>query len=189
MKIAVVSFGDAGVKDWTEHSFPNFQAYCDTQGYDFIGGNKAVTNRPPAWEKIPLLYGVMDSYDWLMWIDADALIMRHDFRIEDFLSDHDFIVSGNKTINSGVFFVRCCDFSRQFLKDIYAQNKFINHVWWENAALIHLLNYSHYSKSDRIRLDNYATYNVFPDRFRNDFIIHFAGEHKNINHFRQYANK
>lgn len=41
--------------------------------------------------------------------------------------------------NSGLFFLRNCPWSFEFLDEVYRQEQFIHHPWWENAAIIDLL--------------------------------------------------
>ncbi len=42
--------------------------------------------------------------------------------------------------NAGLFFIRNSAWSFEFLRAIYQQEQFIHHPWWEQAAIIELLN-------------------------------------------------
>jgi SAM-dependent methyltransferase len=42
-------------------------------------------------------------------------------------------------VNSGLFLIRNCDWAIAFLDEVYRQDQFIHHTWWEQAAIIELL--------------------------------------------------
>jgi hypothetical protein len=182
--IALVSHGDDGMRDWKALTFPNKQAYCYEHGYDCILSHDSYTHRPPAWYKIPLLLSEMQGRDWLFWSDPDSVIVDTGRKLEEFISDdYDFIVGQHRgTINTGQFFVKNSKVGRMILEDIYKQTQFLNHVWWENMAFIHLVRKVYgWDVLSRIKIEEQAAYNRFPDNGKGSFIIHFAGAYKNLN--------
>ena len=87
-KIAVVTLYTDNIRELAELTYNSKKTYCDTWGYDVISECGTLDpERPPAWSKILLLRKLLDSYDWLYWIDADALIMNPETRLEDIIDD------------------------------------------------------------------------------------------------------
>jgi len=190
MKIAVCSHGDAGMTDWKAFSFPNFQRYCDKHNYTFIGSSKQFDDRHPSWARLPMIFNIIHKYDWVMWIDPDALIINTDKKIEDYLSDDfSFRISKTGVINHGVWYVKNSPLGIRILQDTYNQTQFIEHMWRENQACIHLFNEVYTPETmDNIRIDINADYNVFAKNYnQGDFVIHFPGEHKNYEQFKQMS--
>jgi len=67
--------------------------------------------------------------------------------LEDVVLDpevHLIIAEDNATLNSGTFFVRSSDWSVDLMKQIWGNEKspWIDHPWWENAALTWYLRHS-----------------------------------------------
>ncbi|MBA3721550.1 MAG: class I SAM-dependent methyltransferase [Parachlamydiaceae bacterium] len=166
----------------------NKRLYCQQHGYDFICGEEILDyTRPIPWSKIQIILKTMEnpSYKWIFWTDADAVIMNHGIQLEDLIDDkYNFIVSRDpNNYNTGHFLIKNCEWSREFLKQIYSHTECIDHEWWEQQAVIleletkpelHSLTkvipqrlFNSYPKSIYDSLT--ATYQT------GDFIIHFAG--------------
>lgn len=120
------------------------QRYAQKHEYDFVCQTALLDSaRPPAWSKILLVQKLLPHYDWVFWMDADTLVMNDQIRLEN-LIDSQYIFIGSEELsvaplNTGVFLVKNNPLAFQLLKDIYAQTEYIHHLWWENAALIALL--------------------------------------------------
>jgi Methyltransferase domain/galactosyl transferase GMA12/MNN10 family len=107
----------------------------------------AAAPRPSAWNKIVLVQQLLEEYSVVGWIDADAIIVDGSEDIGAELDDeHDLYIvahSGGttpaETLNSGVFMVRDTDWAKRFLAAVWDQDDLIDHMWWENAAIMRLL--------------------------------------------------
>lgn len=108
-------------------------------------------DRPIAWSKIRLVTELLDEYEEVLWIDADAVIVdpgrdiREDADPEKPLSlvEHTWDdPPGRRAVNTGVMLVRRSDWSREFLSAVWAHEKYIGHTWWENTAILEMLGYS-----------------------------------------------
>jgi galactosyl transferase GMA12/MNN10 family len=130
----------------------NKQKYADRYGYHvFDGSGHYDPSRPPAWSKIRAVQALLigpERCDWVLWMDADAVIMNSNIRIEDFLpadSSKDMIVVSDKNggYNSGVFLFRNSMWSTQFLEEWWNMNDFVRppglSLSGDNAALKALL--------------------------------------------------
>lgn len=186
-KIAIVSLFNAQYKHIGQYSDFNKTSYAKRHKYDLILYHDLLDlKRPAPWNKIPAIQNHLNDYEWIMWSDADSLIMNQDINIESLIdNNYDLIITreaNDKHINTGQFLIKNSSWSRQLLHDIYAQTQFINASgWWEQAALAHLLttNKSLYKK---IKILPQRTMNSHPvekggEYIDGDFIIHFYWPH------------
>lgn len=180
-KIAVISLHDERYKTIGYYSDLNKRAYAQKHGYDVhLYTDSLDTTRPAAWSKIKALERHLKDYTWLCWIDADALVMNHDIKLESFIdNNYNMIISQDPNgICTGVFLLKNTEWSFELLKAIYNQTQFIEHYWYEQASLMFLLNrYRHLNTSIKFltqrALNSYIhTCGVYQP---GDFIIHFVG--------------
>lgn len=144
-------------------------------------------NRKTHWSKVIALSNHLEEYDWLFWLDSDALIMNTDIRLESLIDDQfDLIIARdcNGYVNTGSFLIKNSPWSKEFLVQWYDE-KYKNGFgrFQDNGAFIDL-----YDNSSDIR-DHIKV--VLPPRVMNsylgckykmdgvyqpgDFILHFAG--------------
>jgi hypothetical protein len=105
--------------------------------------------RPASWGKVQLVLELLRTYEWVFLIDADALIVDLDRDVFEgidpnggpvWLARHpqggepDHVVE-----NAGVMLVHATPDARQFLEDVWAATEFVDHNWWENAAILDLI--------------------------------------------------
>lgn len=173
----------------------NKKHYCELHGYDFYYADNLIDpSRSPLWGKILLLAKVMENskYNWVFWSDADSLIMNFDKRLEDLIDEnYNLILTADfNGINSGQFFLKNCDWSRQFLEDTYSHTEFLHDPTAEQNAMITEIT----TKPETFQLTK-----ILPQRTMNsyssdvfggvviedqvlyqpgDFIIHFASSRK-----------
>jgi hypothetical protein len=127
-------------------ALPSFSAFCRAQGYSIlIDSEPEASGRPASWGKVPLLRRMVEEYDVVLWVDVDAVILRHD---RDPLLDVDpaafqGLVDWSTTVgmvpNCGVWLLRGGGRSARFLDEVWAQTSLIDHPWWEQAAVAALL--------------------------------------------------
>jgi hypothetical protein len=118
--------------------------FCERWEYDFVEFHELLDpNRPPAWSKIRAVQDVLPDYDWVVWSDVDAVLWKTHDGLRRFISaanGADVILQCDQyAINTGVLFIRHSDWSFEFLDTVYRQEQFIDHPWWEQAAIIELL--------------------------------------------------
>lgn len=129
-------------------TFPNLQQYADKHGYRFVDSSHLIdTSRPPAWSKIKAVQALLrggssnsnKQCEWVMWLDADILIMNSNILLESILPspNHsnnkdaktviDLIVTYDRkyTANSGAWLIRNSQWSIQFLND-----------WWNMKSWV-----------------------------------------------------
>jgi len=135
-----------------EVTIQNKKDYCAKHGYKYIEinshkyldlskGDIPCTGLPPAniavgWSKIKLLENILrdnPTIDWIFWIDTDALFMDFNVKLEDLVDDESFFIVGRDCngINVGTFFIRNCEKSLRFLKDIWETGPVVGNWWTE----------------------------------------------------------
>ncbi|CAG8603709.1 15198_t:CDS:2 [Acaulospora morrowiae] len=174
----------------------NKRDYALRNGYAFVArslefAQQHYKGRKAVWGKIDALEKVLPHYDWLFWIDMDAIIANPAVTIEDLLEKFSGIVGGKEnfndinlivarpegdpSINAGVFLMRNSDWSRQFLRDVQKQKNYFNFRMYEQRAMWNMVRKPKY-RSGTLLLDNDDhTFNTFPHLYHpGDFVIHFA---------------
>lgn len=171
----------------TQACIDNKKRYCKKQGYDFICAYETLDNsRHPAWSKLKLIEQHLEDYQWVFWTDADSLIMNMDIRLETLVDQDCWLVISKDCngINSGQFLIRNCPESHEFLQQCYAMEQFINHPWWDQAAIQWYLEVNpaflkHVKVIPQRRINSYPPSiagSVSDSCYRRgDFVIHFPG--------------
>lgn len=125
-----------------------FRRFAEKHDYDVVvGGPGRASGRPPAWGKVALMWSLLDLYDVVLWIDADAIILDDNVDPVQLLAPGDFqalVQHDWKTQlipNTGVWLVRGPR-AKEFLQQVWDKTEFIDDQWWENAAVMDLLGYS-----------------------------------------------
>jgi len=171
-------------------SVENKRAYASFHGYDFHVNTRKTDNhtRPGAWEKIRLLQRLSPFYDWIVWIDADTIICNTSVRLPDIflhsltnkIREPSIIFSRDiNGINLGVFAIRGRDkWVFTLLELAWKQRQFIQHVWWEQAAVNWVLYEARLMPhpEEHVGITPQATLNAYANTWKpGDWIVHFAG--------------
>lgn len=127
VKIKVCTFytGDKYSDDVVKYGQKTIINYCDKHNYPFyVEKEQLVPNLLAHWTKIALLLKMMKETDddYVVWLDADIMIMNQDIKIESIIEEYmdgkDFLlcrdVSGH--INTGVFIIRNTEYSKSVLE-------------------------------------------------------------------------
>jgi hypothetical protein len=124
LRIGIISMTDEKYKPVVELTIHVNAQYAQYHGYIFgIKQREKESWAETVWEKIPILREYLSQFDWLMWIDADAMVMDHRVKIEDLIEkageEKDLIISADLNgLNAGVFLLRNCEWSHQYLKHV-----------------------------------------------------------------------
>ncbi|KAI8059693.1 galactosyl transferase GMA12/MNN10 family-domain-containing protein [Thamnidium elegans] len=180
----------------------NKRDYADKHGYVFIGrsrefGQQALRadQRRTVWGKIDVIEKVLPKFEWILWLDMDAVIMNPNQTIEELMSrlkteyysgtesefeeNIDFIIvrpGTDKMINAGVFLIKNTSWSFKFLREIQEKEEWYRQgPSYEQGAMWDVMrqqdNIKHTLYLDR---ENHI-FNTFPKFYQhNDFIVHFA---------------
>jgi hypothetical protein len=203
--LAVITFNDVPSISHTykyqrlgRMALENRRRYCERHGYRFICDVPIAAGRPACWAKIPALLEALDTHAWVLWADSDTLVFNLACPVERFcVPGYDLVVQSHESffryvgipleqglarmpINTGVFLVHATAWSRQFLRDAYAQTQYVSHteVWdgiGEQEAMIALLRRN---PDDRRRIKYVEGLQNHPRFYREgDLFVHFYGNH------------
>jgi hypothetical protein len=143
---ALCSIGSGPHEELLAISQPTFAAYAERHGYELVTTTQGDPRRPPAWAKVPMLREALKTYDLVLWIDADAVIVDGSHDIADELEPDRFlglVRHGEQHVpNTGVMLWRAGALAAELLDRTWRSQRLINHPWWENAALLAALGYN-----------------------------------------------
>ena len=149
MRKVICSFGEGDHKHFLKLSSATFKDYASRFNYELeLHYQRSQNQRPAAWGKIELIKNLLALYDLVLWIDADAIFVNTSGGdIADEIESNKPIylvqhrIAREKIPNTGVLMLLKSSISFKLLDDIWNSTQFIEHPWWENAALIYLLGY------------------------------------------------
>ena len=168
--------------------------YAKKHGYTYIQGGEESWDRerPIPWSKIPFVLSVMKTLPEgaLLWLsDADVLITNPSIRLEECMipllpANKDLLMTLDACghINSGNILFRNTAWMRAFWEKVWQRTDYLYHVWWENAAMIKVLdeNIADFEKTEIT--GHHKKFNAFlrgvegqPLWEQGDFLVHFAG--------------
>lgn len=139
-----------------------------------------IDRRAPTFGKIKLALAacVGRKGHWLLWSDADALIVNQSIPLTDIIDDrYDMALTVDwLMINAGVILVKCSRWSIEFLKRVYAAREF------DNARALDQSAFQHFFDTEK-DIDKHVRYvpkwalNVYTEEYRaGDFLVHMAGK-------------
>ena len=168
--------------------------YAARHAYTYIQGGEEFwdRDRPIAWSKVPFVLKILgDCPDGTLIFlsDADVLITNPALKLEEHVAsllptkmDLLMCVDACGNLNSGNMLMRNGPWLRDFWRRIGEQRDLTYHIWWENAAIIKLLQ-SVPSDLERTEItEDCKRFNAYiqglpgkPLWAPGDFLVHFAG--------------
>ena len=169
---ALVSFAEgAEFINLLKVALPSFYNYANAHVYDLIiPSHKYILDvcnkygwkygeRPASWMKVPILKNLLQSYDIVLWVDADIVITKSDIDIAENFINSDYMqafvthnVSEEFVPNMGVWLLN--NKADDLLDKIWNKNECINHCWWEQQANMTVMNWKKHKKDQ----DDLTTY-------------------------------
>jgi len=168
--------------------------YAEKHGYDYKegGSDHWDRTRPIPWSKIPYLLSILKELpeNAVVWLsDADVFITNPDLILETHIlpffpetKDMMMTIDACGHLNSGNIFLRNTPWIRDFWTRVGQQTDLLYHIWWENAAIIKLLelnasDLAHVEiTSDHTRSNSYLQgLQGQPLWMPGQFLVHFAG--------------
>ena len=168
--------------------------YAKKHNYTYIQGGEQFWDRerPIPWSKIPFIQAVLRSLPEgaLVWLsDADVFITNPAIRHEDCMipllpTNKDLLMTLDACghINSGNILFRNTPWIREFWSKVWKRTDYLYHVWWENAAMIKVIDEC---EADFLKTEitaDHKKFNAFlrgvegqPLWTQGDFLVHFAG--------------
>lgn len=146
LRKALATFGSGPAAELMALALPSLTRYAERHSYEIVVGDGYANGRPPSWGKVPLLQRLLTSYDFVLWIDADALIIDDTVDLETIVPPEAFQAFVVTPSVPGAGIAPCCGVwafragtrAQQFLGEVWNQDDLINHAWWEQAAVMRL---------------------------------------------------
>ncbi len=213
MNIIILSVHDATFQPIANLTVPHMIEYCQRHDYKLKIDNCVdavdTSSKQPFQHiinhrKLMLIKNhiLSQKYDWVFWLDTDALIMNMTIKLEYFIdNNYDLIIGEDwNGINAGVFFIKSCQASVDFIDSCiqYKPTQFDKertpYWWWpsEQCAITRCINMKrtrivHHSLFNGYIIEPNSTnmwpqYDIgpFDKNFKpkvfthGDFIIHFV---------------
>lgn len=132
-----------------DQTLPTFADFAEKHEYDVIScrTNVHADGRPASWGKVRLMRSLLERYDIVLWLDADAVVLDGSADPADLLGPADYQAlvllhqEGRTFPTCGVWLVRSTEKAKAFLDAIWSREDLVDHHWWEQAAVVQLLGY------------------------------------------------
>lgn len=192
MKIAVLTLADDNYAEIMDITNDNHYEYAVRNGYHYIEFHNTLDEtRPTSWSKLLFVKRELPYYDWVLWADADTVFMNWSIKLESIVDDNYsqiFPKDDENGISCGVFLFKNDRTSFDLIVDAWIHTQFVNHRWWEQAAIQHIAH-------------KYASIKTVPMRVlsshprlgavyqEGDFLIHYSGSGMNCEYVREGLKK
>ena len=154
-RICLITAHDSRFEALARLSGPRMTAICEAQDYELRSIKVDDCSRKGGWLKIgPIRQALEEQFDWLLWVDADALFLRADEDIRaEIRDDVDIQMALHEPqpksrheelsahFNTGVMLIRRCDWARDFFARVWDKGQ-IAHRWHDQATILLLLGYN-----------------------------------------------
>lgn len=147
MRRALITFAVGDHARLLDVALPAFREYAETHGYDLIVQAPLECERPPSWWKIPILHAALAEYGEVLWMDCDVAIVDGSVDVADEIPRDAWQAlvrhhtPDGEVPNMGVWFLRRP--LRLILAEVWKRLEYVNHPWWEQAAMLDELGYQH----------------------------------------------
>ncbi|KAI0561061.1 Glycosyltransferase 34 [Gracilaria domingensis] len=139
-----------------------------------------IDQRAPTFGKIKLALSACVGRKgyWLLWSDADAMIVNQTLPLTHLIDDrYDLAITADwLMINAGVILFKCSKWTVGFLKRVYAAREFDTARALDQSAFQHFFN-SEPDIKQHVKYIPKWTMNVYTEEYRpGDFLLHMAGK-------------
>jgi hypothetical protein len=143
LKRAIATYGTGSCKQQLEYSLPTFKAFAKLHGYDLFIAPVIGIERHPVWYKIPMMQELLKTYDEVLWLDSDLVIVdgREDLNVpENYWQAMVFHHTGDGEVpNCGMWLVRKA--MLPYLQTAWGMTQYLNDRWREQSAIIEQMGY------------------------------------------------
>ncbi|KAI1302298.1 hypothetical protein EDD11_005633 [Mortierella claussenii] len=176
-------------------SADNKRDYAKKHGYHFVAraaefAQEEFRNRRPVWGKIGAIEKVLPHYEWLLWMDMDAVVVdmekdvREIIRKAEEMKEEDereisLIVARpvkDKMLNAGVMLIKNTEWSRRFWSAVQRKKDwYTTGPSYEQGAIWETMQEQAWAPGVLLFDKDDHTMNTFPKYYQeHDFIVHFA---------------
>ena len=192
--IKIITGNTENFSSITEITHPYLIKYCKLHKIDYeIIKIQQNYERPFSWFKIKeILLQLDQDYKYFLWLDADTLIINQHTDINKIIASNKilYISKDFNNINCGVMIWKNSELSKQILSKIYSMTEYLNHQWWEQAALIELIEINYLDINNNIEYVDQNILNAYKYKYyigndkipqnsnvdKDSFILHVPGK-------------
>ena len=103
-EVAFATFATKEIEEYSKYTNKVNSLYCKKHNYSFFLETNYPTGRYASWGKVLLMGGLIDDFDIVFLLDADAMIIDHSRSIESFLvDDKDFYILDDSPLRGRPF--------------------------------------------------------------------------------------
>ncbi len=159
INLKIVTSHDDNYKQIGNITTKSMLKYADKFNLKFKFLDMPDTGRVQTWNKILQIKNEIQKKedDYIMWVDADVFFPNDaenilsvlENKYEIYLSSHycsvfkgsnyKNTILTTKRINCGVMIFKVSDFCLEFLENVWNKKEYINHFWYEQAAMMDLV--------------------------------------------------
>ena len=183
MNICIVTASNADFADIVRITRPVLRAYCQKHGYECAFDYFPSLPSPEiVWHRVNAIRSLLDKYDWVVWMDADALITNPDVDFESLIaSGSSMIISKDRNgLNDGVWMVKSTEWSRQILDQIEDDRQLysspqeaMNFMWKDSTNFRNNITVWPQQRMNAYIMAEYGLSEDQPGQWRKgDFILH-----------------
>jgi hypothetical protein len=201
--IAFVYFYTHNIFSYAKHSILNLLSYAEKYNYAVIIYDKPFNDDVGmCWNKIVTIMENLKKFQYLVWIDADAIIVNFNIKIESFIEKYpgydlylcEDIIIQKECINSGVMIIKNTIWSNNLFNTVWKSQ--IPHLHNDQNVIFYELVKELYPNSKpNLKYSSYCgkishpkvkilSENAFNTHILNynkgDFIIHLMGAKENV---------
>lgn len=164
--------------------------YCEKHNYKkYVYKIPNDYSRPVSWYKVEkLLDHINEGTEFSLWLDTDTVIINSDFTLESIISEDKFIYISKdmNNINAGVMMIKNNDYSYSFFEKVWNSTQFLYNKWWEQAAMIDLIDQNYMDIQQHIKYIPQHIFNAYAYEYygcsnhagqvcKDSFILHCPG--------------
>lgn len=158
-KLKIITSHDENYNEIGNITKKTMRNYAQKFGFEFEFLEMPNTGRSQTWNKIISIKDqiLKKNHDFIMWLDADAFFPNDAENVVSILNDnHEIYLSNHycsvhkgsnykntilttNRINCGVMIFKVSEFNINFLNKVWSSEKYINHHWFEQAAIMDLI--------------------------------------------------
>jgi hypothetical protein len=209
MKICLISLVTENLEKEAWQSSINKKIYCEKYNLDYKFYIGRMSERHPQWDKIQCLMQNISAYDYVIWMDSDAIFNNFNVSVIDIINEskdvdalfcHDPCYDGRTKhlmINTGVMIFKNTDWSYSVLSETwnsienYSAEKLEKHSYHgyphEQGKICDIL----ISKnSNKYKIFNQNKFNTHPNSSNLDtFVVHYMGSRQSESHIHNFLQK
>ena len=165
---------------------PVLRDYCNKHGYGYARDCFPTLQSPEiVWHRVDAIRQMLKRHDWVVWMDADALITNPDVKFESLITNdaHMVISRDCNGLNDGIWMVKNSDWSRQILDQIEndrllysSPQEAMNFMWQDSTMFRNNITVWPQQRMNAYMMAEYGLSEDQPGQWRSgDFILHLPG--------------